>query len=105
MKALGGSDPTHVTLARPLDDLPYGKTVHPGTDGARTASACCTPSGCACRDYSLETASRHILGEGKTFHAADHAAEIQRDLRAGSGAVRAVQPHTTRGSPSTSWRS
>ena len=29
-------------------------------------------------DFSLETASRHILGEGKTFHAADHAAEIQR---------------------------
>ena len=28
--------------------------------------------------YSLETASRHILGEGKTFTAVDHAAEIQR---------------------------
>ena len=32
--------------------------------------------------YGLETASRHVLGEGKTFaaadHGADHAAEIQR---------------------------
>ena len=29
-------------------------------------------------DYSLETAARRILGEGKTFTAEDHAAEIQR---------------------------
>ncbi len=28
--------------------------------------------------YGLESAARHILGEGKTFAAADHAAEIQR---------------------------
>ena len=28
--------------------------------------------------YGLESASRHILGEGKTFVATDHAAEIQR---------------------------
>ena len=48
-----------------------GRTV---LDGIRLLRAV----GLRLPDYSLETASRHILGEGKTFHAVDHAAEIQR---------------------------
>ena len=48
-----------------------GRTV---LDGIRLLRAV----GVRLPDFSLETASRHILGEGKTFHAADHAAEIQR---------------------------
>ena len=48
-----------------------GRTV---LDGIRLLRAV----GLRLPDYSLETASRHILGEGKTFFAVDHAAEIQR---------------------------
>ena len=48
-----------------------GRTV---LDGIRLLRAV----GLRLPDYSLETASRHILGEGKTFTAVDHAAEIQR---------------------------
>ena len=48
-----------------------GRTV---LDGIRLLRAV----GLRLPDYSLETASRHILGEGKTFTAVDHAAEIQQ---------------------------
>ena len=48
-----------------------GRTV---LDGIRLLRAV----GLRLPDYSLETVSRHILGEGKTFTAVDHAAEIQR---------------------------
>ena len=55
-------------------------------------------------DYSLETASRHILGEGKTFTAVDHAAETQRAYaRDPERFCSTTSP--TRASPSTSWTS
>ena len=48
-----------------------GRTV---LDGIRLLRAV----GLRLPSYGLETAARHVLGEGKAFTAADHAAEIQR---------------------------